>query len=156
LLRIFERDRLKEFVNTTRCHQTVSDGRGAIVQVFGNHSLKFGHDLSVEFARVVERPTQHRDLKQQLERGKRYRQLENLRSPAPQVRANQIEIAIQPAIFVSQAAIDATIFEGAENAASERGNRKQLEHVGVAQIVNLRSHLKGRAQFVNLRYISII
>src|ERR1700730_11519710 len=53
---------------------------------------------------------------------------------APEVIANQIEVASEPAVVLTKTSIDAAIFQGAKDSASELRMWKQFQHRAVVDI----------------------
>src|SRR5207249_8395191 len=126
-----QRYRLKQRIDATRRHQSIRHRYLLVRQVIGDNSFQFRNHLAIEFTRVIQCPTEERYLEEQLERNQRRRQINNLRSSASQMLANQIEIARQSAITTSQTPIDTAILKRAKNSASQWRDRKEFEDMPI-------------------------
>src|SRR5205085_5288457 len=106
--------------------------------ILGDDRFKFRNNLPMKLARVIKRAAEHCDLKKQLERHERGRKIDDLWPAVSEVLANQIQIARQPAICIAQASINAAIFQCAEDSASKRWNREQVND---SAVIEERRHL---------------
>src|ERR1700694_4033201 len=105
-----------------------------MVEIFLRDCFQFGNDLAVELPRVIPGATAKGYLKQQFKGDQGRRKIDDARPPATQVFADQIEVARQTSIGAPQSAIDAGVFECAEDSARELRNGKQSEPDAVVGI----------------------
>jgi hypothetical protein len=124
-------DRLEERVDARGRHQGVGDRGVGGRQIIDDDSFKFRDDLAVDRARVFERAAAERDLEEQLEGDERDRQGDDARAVAAQVLADEVEVAAQAAVGVTEAPVDTTILKRPEDARGQPPLREERERRAV-------------------------